>query len=70
MSYYNLISIKNLEIHKSLSFSFETQKLIPHSPSIVSPSCYISYSLCDYLSKFKQQIEVSSDTWDNIKKLR
>ena len=68
MSYYNLISIKNHEIHKSLSFSFETQKLIPHSPSIVSPSCYISYSLCDYLSKFKQQIEVSSDTWDNIKK--
>jgi hypothetical protein len=31
-------------------------------------SCYISYSLCDYLSKFKQQIEVSSDAWDNIKK--
>ena len=59
MSYYNLISIKNPEIHSSIFFSIESQ---------VSPACYISYSLCDYLSKFKKQIEVSSDAWDNIKK--
>jgi hypothetical protein len=59
MSYYNLISIKNPEIHNSVFFSIESQ---------VSPACYISYSLCDYLSKFKKQIEVSSDAWDNIKK--
>ena len=63
MSYYNLISIKNPEIHKTISFSFEMQ-----TSSQTSSSCYISYSLCDYLSKFKQQIEVSSDAWDNIKK--
>ena len=61
MSYYNLISIKNSEIHNSVSFSIDTP-----TPSL--PSCYISYSLCDYLSKFKKQIEVSSDAWDNIKK--
>lgn len=59
MSYYNLISIKNSEIYNSISFSFDSQK---HS------SCYISNSLSDYLSKFKKQIEVSSDSWDNIKK--
>ena len=63
MSYYNLISIKNTDIHNSISFSTNTPP-----PSLASPSCYISYSLCDYLSKFKKQIEVSSDAWDNIKK--
>ena len=57
MSYYNLISNKNPEIHKSISFSIDAPL-----------SCYISYSLCDYLSKFKKQIEISSDAWDNIKK--
>ena len=57
MSYYNLISNKNPEIHNSISFSIDTPL-----------SCYISYSLCDYLSKFKKQIEISSDAWDNIKK--
>ena len=61
MSYYNLISIKNPEIHNSVYFSIDT-------PTPPLPSCYISYSLCDYLSKFKKQIEVSSDAWDNIKK--
>jgi len=59
MSYYNLISNKNLEIYKSIFFSID---------SSTQPSCYISYSLCDYLSKFKKQIEVSSESWDNIKK--
>ena len=69
MSYYNLISIKNPEIYTTISFSFDTQSLLPKSAhSSSSSSCYISYSLCDYLSKFKQQIEVSSDGWDNIKK--
>jgi len=77
MSYYNLISIKNPNIHNSVSFTTETQTLLPHSSapessapasSSTSSSCYISYSLCDYLSKFKQQIEVSLDAWDNIKK--
>ena len=61
MSYYNLISIKNPEIHNSVSFSV-------NEPTPPLPACYISYSLCDYLSKFKKQIEVSSDAWDNIKK--
>ena len=61
MSYYNLISIKNPEIHNYVSFSV-------NAPTPPLPSCYISYSLCDYLSKFKKQIEVSSDAWDNIKK--
>ena len=65
MSYYNLISIKNPEIHNSISFSIDSQV---SSSLTVSPACYISYSLCDYLSKFKKQIEVSSDAWDNIKK--
>ena len=68
MSYYNLISIKNPEIHTTVSFSFETQTILPQSSPTLSSSCYISFSLCDYLSKFKQQIEVSSDAWDNIKK--
>ena len=66
MSYYNLISIKNTDIHNSISFSTNTPPSSLESPP--SPSCYISYSLCDYLSKFKKQIEVSSDAWDNIKK--
>ena len=65
MSYYNLISIKNPEIHNSIYFSIDSQV---SSSLTVSPACYISYSLCDYLSKFKKQIEVSSDAWDNIKK--
>ena len=73
MSYYNLISIKNPDIHKLVSFTSETQTLLsqssaPAPSSSPASSCYISYSLCDYLSKFKQQIEVSSDAWDNIKK--
>ena len=59
MSYYNLISIRNTEIYNSISFSIDTR---------TSQPCYISYSLCEYLSKFKKQIEVSSDAWDNIKK--
>ena len=59
MSYYNLISIKNLEIYNSIIFSTDIN---------TSQPCYISYSLCEYLSKFKKQIEVSSDSWDNIKK--
>lgn len=67
MSYYNLISIKKPDIHKSISFSTDIKTLLPQS-SAQESSCYISYSLCDYLSKFKQQIEVSSDAWDNIKK--
>ena len=59
MSYYNLISNKNIEIYKSIVFSID---------SSTQPTCYISYSLCDYLSKFKKQIEISSESWDNIKK--
>ena len=59
MSYYNLISIKNLEIYNSIIFSTDIN---------TSQPCYISYSLCEYLSKFKKQIEVSSDSWDSIKK--
>ena len=59
MSYYNLISIKNTEIHDSISFFIDTGTPSP---------CYISNSLFEYLSKFKKQIEVSSDAWDNIKK--
>ena len=59
MSYYNLISTKNLEIYNSIIFSTDIN---------TSQPCYISYSLCEYLSKFKKQIEVSSDSWDNIKK--
>ena len=62
MSYYNLIPIRNTEIHNSILFSNHTD---------TSPTRYMSYisnSLCEYLSKFKKQIEVSSDAWDNIKK--
>ena len=59
MSYYNLIPIRNTEIHNSLLFSNHTD---------TTPPRYISNSLCEYLSKFKKQIEVSSDAWDNIKK--
>ena len=65
MSYYNLISIKKPDIHNSISFSTEIKTSLSQTQA---SSCYISYSLCDYLSKFKQQIEVSSDAWDNIKK--
>ena len=82
MSYYNLISIKNQKIHNSVYFSIDKQLTSssppsspPSSPSPLSSSpasspssCYISYSLCEYLSKFKKQIEVSSDAWDNVKK--
>lgn len=59
MSYYNLIPIRNTEIHNSIQFSIHTNTLSTR---------YISNSLCEYLSKFKKQIEVSSDAWDNIKK--
>ena len=59
MSYYNLISNKNLEIYNSIHFCIDSD---------TQPQCYISYSLSDYLSKFKKQIEVSSESWDNIKK--
>ena len=48
MSYYNLISTRNTEIHNSISFTVDTR---------TSPPCYISYSLCENLSKFKKQIE-------------
>ena len=64
MSYYNLISTKNLEIHKRISFINDKQpdtSPLDTSPLDTSPlksSCYISYSLYDYLSKFKKQIEV------------
>jgi hypothetical protein len=74
MSYYNLISTKNLEIHKRISFINDKQpdtSPLDTSPLDTSPlksSCYISYSLYDYLSKFKKQIEVSLEAWDNIKK--
>ena len=64
MSYYNLISTKNIEIHKRISFTNDKQP----DTSPLESSCYISYSLYDYLSKFKKQIEVSLEAWDNIKK--
>ena len=77
MSYYNLISTKNLEIHNNICFlndkPRETVETLSIDASLLTPasltsSCYISYSLCEYLSKFKKQIEVSLEAWDSIKK--
>ena len=67
MSYYILTSGINLKIHKNISFSFESSNenttIIPYPKN-----SYISHSLFDFLSKFKKQIEISSDAWDSIKK--
>ena len=59
LKFFSEIILKSCVLYNSIFFSIDLQK---HS------SCYISNSLSDYLSKFKKQIEVSSDSWDNIKK--
>jgi len=72
MSYYILTSGINLKIHKNISFSFESSNEDINANTTLSPiypkNSYISHSLFDFLSKFKKQIEISSDAWDSIKK--
>jgi 23S rRNA U2552 (ribose-2'-O)-methylase RlmE/FtsJ len=72
MSYYNLSSVSDSKIYKKISFSLhETNKkeleTQPHAE--ISPTTtYISNSLFDFLSRFKEQIELSAEAWDTIKK--
>ena len=72
MSYYILTSGINLKINKNISFSFESSNednnAITTLSTIYPKNSYISHSLFDFLSKFKKQIEISSDAWDSIKK--
>ena len=70
MSYYNLSCILDKKTYKKIVFSSnqinkkETEvKLVPENNYT-----YISNSLSDYLSRFKEQIKLSSETWDTIKK--
>jgi 23S rRNA U2552 (ribose-2'-O)-methylase RlmE/FtsJ len=64
MSYYILTSVQNLKIHENISFLSSKQ----NSEDDKKNQSYVSHSLFDFLSKFKKQIEVSADSWDNIKK--
>jgi 23S rRNA U2552 (ribose-2'-O)-methylase RlmE/FtsJ len=70
MSYYNLSCIQDKKNYKKIVFSSnqvnkkETEvKVVPENNYT-----YISNSLSDYLSRFKEQIKLSSETWDTIKK--
>ena len=64
MSYYILTSVQNLKIHRSINFLLSNN----NSEEDNKEESYVSHSLFDFLSKFKKQIEVSSESWDSIKK--
>jgi 23S rRNA U2552 (ribose-2'-O)-methylase RlmE/FtsJ len=64
MSYYILTSVQNSKIYENISFFLSNN----NSEEDNNVESYVSHSLFDFLSKFKKQIEVSSESWDNIKK--
>jgi 23S rRNA U2552 (ribose-2'-O)-methylase RlmE/FtsJ len=65
MSYYILTSVQNSKIYENISFLLSNNNSEENNNVVES---YVSHSLFDFLSKFKKQIEVSSESWDNIKK--
>ena len=74
MSYYNLSSVPDSKIYKKISFllhetnkkELETETQTQSEISLTTT--YISNSLFDFLSRFKEQIELSAEAWDTIKK--
>ena len=64
MSYYILTSVQNFKIHENINFLLSNN----NSEEDNKAESYVSHSLFDFLSKFKKQIEVSSESWDSIKK--
>ena len=74
MSYYNLSCILDKKNYKRIFFSSnETSKQEKETysleiPSVTNTNTYISNSLFDFLSRFKEQIELSAEAWDMIKK--
>jgi 23S rRNA U2552 (ribose-2'-O)-methylase RlmE/FtsJ len=64
MSYYILTSVQNSKIYENITFLLSNN----NSEEDNNVESYVSHSLFDFLSKFKKQIEVSSESWDNIKK--
>jgi 23S rRNA U2552 (ribose-2'-O)-methylase RlmE/FtsJ len=72
MSYYNLSCVLNKKNYKNIFFSpseLNKQENETHtfSPPLIV-NTYISNSLFDFLSRFKEQIELSAEAWDTIKK--
>jgi 23S rRNA U2552 (ribose-2'-O)-methylase RlmE/FtsJ len=69
MSYYNLSCILDKKNYKKIFFS-PNEPITTEEKEILSEttSTYISNSLFDFLSRFKEQIELSSEAWDTIKK--
>ena len=69
MSYYNLSCILDKKNYKKIFFS-PNEIITTEEKEILSEttSTYISNSLFDFLSRFKEQIELSSEAWDTIKK--
>ena len=70
MSYYNLSCILDKKNYKKIVFSSNQINKKETEVKVVSENnyTYISNSLSDYLSRFKEQIKLSSETWDTIKK--
>ena len=77
MSYYNLSCILDKKNYKRIFFSSyedikeDSQTPPPSLPPSLLPTLtntYISNSLFDFLSRFKEQIELSAEAWDTIKK--
>jgi len=77
MSYHNLSCILDKKNYKKIFFSpnektktEEKEKEKEKEKEILSEttSTYISNSLFDFLSRFKEQIELSAEAWDTIKK--
>ena len=69
MSYYNLSCILDKKNYKKIFFS-PNEPITTEEKEILSEttSTYISNSLFDFLSRFKEQIELSAEAWDTIKK--
>jgi hypothetical protein len=69
MSYYNLSCILDKKKYKKICFS-PNETISTEEKEILSEttSTYISNSLFDFLSRFKEQIELSAEAWDTIKK--
>jgi 23S rRNA U2552 (ribose-2'-O)-methylase RlmE/FtsJ len=80
MSYYNLSSVLDSKLYKKISFSLhttnkkdleletQTNETLPITSCECVTTTYISNSLFDFLSRFKEQIELSAEAWDTIKK--
>lgn len=70
MSYYNLSCILDKKIIKI--FFSPNEPITTEEKEILSEttSTYISNSLFDFLSRFKEQIELSAEAWDTIKNIQ